>query len=334
MTGIQILPDTGKGLSHESEPSRFSHFYRACALNIASTISLPSLLDIDTRDALVDVTIVNGQVPDTLDIPQVTVGPNWELAESHFLLKIPNIGKFLIRDASRITFQPAPGLPPEELSAFLTGSVMGLLLHLRGALVLHGSAVKVGDGAVILCGPSGAGKSTLAAALGKRGYAMLCDDLSPLFEDPEHGMRVHPDGRRHKLWDNAVEALDLNARRGEGVRTQMHKFHVAPVATISHPLPVKALYELHKSDNGEIVSITRASLLDAAAIVRRNAYRPRIMRELGQQAAYFSGAARITQTSGIFVLRRAMNFDHLDQVLDCLEEQWATPAFPKAGNAK
>ncbi|MEJ2410376.1 MAG: hypothetical protein P8Y48_13950 [Novosphingobium sp.] len=329
MTGIRRLLVSSE--FEELISPRLPHFYRTCGLNIASDLALPSLLDSDHHEAPLDATIVGGSVPEALDEPLVGEAPNWELSATQFLLKMPDVGSIWICDGSRITYAPAPGQPAAALSAFLTGSVLGVLLHLRGALLLHGSAIRVGEGAVIFCGPSGAGKSTISAALGRRGYPMLCDDLAPLVDDFERGMLLYPDGRRHKLWDDAVNALALEGRRGEVVPTQLHKFHVEPVATISEPLPLLAIYELHKNESDDAVSIRRASLVVSAAIVSRNAYRPRMMWRLGQSASYFSGSTRIMRTGGIFELIRPMAFDRLDEVLDKLETQWGDPTFPKRG---
>lgn len=55
-------------------------------------------------------------------------------------------------------------------------------------VLLHGAAVVVGSGAVVLCGPSGAGKSTLAAALVQRGAGYLTDEIVAF--DPEAGVVV------------------------------------------------------------------------------------------------------------------------------------------------
>jgi hypothetical protein len=68
---------------------------------------------------------------------------------------------------------------PEHLGPILLeGYVMGLLLTLRGRLVLHASAVSVADGrALALVGPSGAGKTTLAALLVAAGRTHLADDI-------------------------------------------------------------------------------------------------------------------------------------------------------------
>jgi len=59
----------------------------------------------------------------------------------------------------------------------------------RVAAVLHGSAVGIDGGAILVAGRSGAGKSTLTAALVAAGTDYLGDDLVPLDAD---GVRILP----------------------------------------------------------------------------------------------------------------------------------------------
>jgi hypothetical protein len=71
---------------------------------------------------------------------------------------------------------------PEDLACYLLGPVLAFVLRLRGVTCLHASAVALGGRAVAFLGPPGAGKSTIAAALARRGHAVLTDDLLALCE--------------------------------------------------------------------------------------------------------------------------------------------------------
>ena len=75
----------------------------------------------------------------------------------------------------------------------LEGFVLGLLAGLRGALVLHASAVELPDGrALAFIGPSGTGKSTMAALLTRAGCRLLADDVVAVeFSDPPGSVRIH-----------------------------------------------------------------------------------------------------------------------------------------------
>ncbi|MCC2593749.1 hypothetical protein LKO27_10065 [Tessaracoccus sp. OS52] len=57
------------------------------------------------------------------------------------------------------------------------GTVIAVVLALRGAAVLHASAVQVGDEAIAFVGASGMGKSTTATLLCADGAKLITDDL-------------------------------------------------------------------------------------------------------------------------------------------------------------
>ena len=91
----------------------------------------------------------------------------------------------------------------------VVGPGLGVLLHRRGVLVLHGAALDVGGRAVVLLGNKGAGKSTTAAALLARGARLLADDLVAL--DPAAGVpTVLPGPSQMKLWPEAAAAAGLD----------------------------------------------------------------------------------------------------------------------------
>jgi hypothetical protein len=94
----------------------------------------------------------------------------------------------------------------ENISSYLLGPVLGLLLRLRGVICLHASAVAIGDGCVAFVGAAGAGKSTTAAAFTKLGYAILSDDIVALEEQNGafYVVAAHP---QLCLWPESVKML-------------------------------------------------------------------------------------------------------------------------------
>lgn len=59
----------------------------------------------------------------------------------------------------------------------IVGFVLGYLLHLRGALCLHGAVLMHNGQTFAVMGDSGIGKSTVAAALVRHGAKLLSDDM-------------------------------------------------------------------------------------------------------------------------------------------------------------
>jgi hypothetical protein len=113
---------------------------------------------------------------------------------------------WLSRDGSEVWATWPGNLEIEDAATYLVGPVLGLLLRLRGVTCLHASAVAFGERAVAFVGSEGAGKSTTAAALARRGHAILSDDVVALAE--RHGsFFVHSAYPHLCLWPDSVESL-------------------------------------------------------------------------------------------------------------------------------
>jgi hypothetical protein len=81
---------------------------------------------------------------------------------------------------SRLDVHMEPNLDPVQVRNHVYGSGLSAHCYLHGLLPLHGSAVQVGEKAIIFTGDSGAGKSTLATAMVRQGYRLLSDDVCAL----------------------------------------------------------------------------------------------------------------------------------------------------------
>ncbi len=285
-------------------------------------MDLPGLIPGNSEQPI-DVTIRRQLVPMTLDAAEA-VGPTWQRAGNRFLLRIPNIARFLLEEGRSIAFEAEDAATPQDISVFLSGSVFGILLHQRNHLVLHASAVLAGGKAVLFCGVSGAGKSTLAAALVERGYPLVADDQCAI-ELGEDGIpHTHADGRLLRLWERSIAELGLDSRRGDPMRNRLRKFYVHPATASDVPVAVGAIYVLGEVRDSQQPRVERPNVVDATKLIAANAYRPLLVRRLGQREAYFQGGAKIATTAGIFRLRRPLGFDRVAATIAALEEHWAS----------
>jgi hypothetical protein len=295
-------------------------FYRISGLSVASEITLPGLIT-DIASPNPDVTVRRGAVPDRLERATGT-GPTWQVAGARFLLHISGVARFMLEDGRSIVFAPDSEDSLDDVPIFIIGSALGVLLHQRGQIVLHASAVRVNDKAVLFCGAAGAGKSTLAAALAQRGYPLVNDDVCSVSIEAGLGPRVHSDGRQLKLWAQAIDRLGLAPARGERVRAKIEKFYVMPSEVFTEPLPLGAAYMLREARPPHAPGIDKPNVVDAALLLRRNAYRPRLIRQFNQRASYFRAAADIANAAGIFHLTRALDFTKMPGVIAWLERHW------------
>ena len=90
------------------------------------------------------------------------------------------LATYRLTAGTELTIDAQPETDPDMLRANILGGCMAVLLKQRGYFVLHASCVKYRQGAIAFAGGSGWGKSTLSAYFGKRGCAIITDDILAL----------------------------------------------------------------------------------------------------------------------------------------------------------
>jgi hypothetical protein len=132
----------------------------------------------------------------------------WNVAGKAFLRLAYHDGMqfWLDRQGNNVWCLWPDALSIDDASTYLLGPVLGLLLRLRGVTCLHASAVSIGGRAVAFVGAAGAGKSTTAAALARRGYSVLSDDIVALSEQGGT-FSVMPAYPYLSLWPESVDML-------------------------------------------------------------------------------------------------------------------------------
>jgi len=183
-----------------------------------------------------------------------------------------------------IVVDPDPAGDLDGVRAFLLGTALGVLLTQRGHLMLHGNAVRVGDGCVVCVGPSGAGKSTLAAGFARRGFALLADDLVMVDEQ----CRVSPGIPRIKLWADMAQAMSIDTAPLRRVRPNLEKFsYLVQDSFADAAVPVRAIYSL-VTTNADEVSVKRLAGFAKFREVRANTYRPQFVEVMAMRERYLA----------------------------------------------
>lgn len=119
--------------------------------------------------------------------------------ELQFVIKPSNDQIVVVCRPAKLEFAPTA----------LIGIGLGLLLHRRGVLCIHGSALSINGRTITLVGDSGAGKSTAAAALIVRGATLISDDVVALRSLGDDFV-VEPGSTNLRL-DNAAKTRILGA---------------------------------------------------------------------------------------------------------------------------
>ena len=299
------------------------HRYRIAGLTVASDVEMPGAYAEDPGIGPTDIHIGAATVPERLEDAAAS-GPTWAMRPDQFLMRVPGIARFLLSGGRSIAYELEPAAEPGDVVAFLVGTVFGILLHQRGLVVLHASGVELNGRAALFLGASGAGKSTLAAALAQRGYRLVTDDFCVISLDADGGPFVNPDGRLPKLWAQSIKQLDLEGRQGRPVRGRLAKFYMEQMGTpaAAEPLPTGPVYALREARAPFAPGIERPNVVDAALLLRQNAYRPRLIAQMDHGPLYFRVAAAIGNAGGVFHLTRPMDFAAMPATIDQLERHW------------
>lgn len=292
--------------------------YRVCGLDITTPIELRSGAPLSSGGFGADVHIARLPVPESLADADFR-GPNWETSTSDILLRVPSLARLLIHGGREISYQLESGASEANLPLFLTGSALGAILHQRGEYVLHASAIEVDGGAVVFCGQSGAGKSSLVAALCAAGYPLVTDDVCCL-NFGRRGPMVIPDGRCLKLWSDTISHFGLDRYRRGQIRSGIEKFWVEPPAAATEPLPLRAVYLLGK---GDAFSLSRPPLVNAVEQLRAHAYRPRLVKALGQEALWLNRSGVLAAHAPVYQWQRPWSLDQLPGSIAQLRDQWS-----------
>jgi hypothetical protein len=258
------------------------------------------------------------------DVPLTLENPTlrhdwWQTAAGEYLLQVPAVARFHVTP-ERITVFPHSEADDTAVRLYLFGSVMGALLHLRGVLPLHGSAVFVPQrqSAVVFAGVSSAGKSTLAAALTRRGYGLMADDISVIRISSDRPM-LHPGLARSKLWRKSQDFLQLDPANGKPVRVDKDAFEVA---VSQQPAPVVHVYELLVRD-GCGVSLTPVEGMEKLLLLDRHTFRRNYVGGFRQRGAHIQRLAKLAaQVRVSRIIRPPSETLSVDAVMDLLEQDW------------
>lgn len=237
-----------------------------------------------------------------------------------FLLTVSGVARYAARGGSVILVDPQPGARGEDLRLYLTGVMMGTILHQRGALPLHASCVALpGSGGVGFAGRSGAGKSTLVAALVRRGAAFVSDDLCVVAAPLADRLEVWPGAARLKLDEAGLGPQSGPAGALEPAGGNRGKFHLPVEAPFDQtsPVPFDRIYLL--TDGVGPPRVEALSGLDAVSALVDQTYFLAYAHALGLTAQVFRLAAAVARSLPVFQLIRPRGLEYLPEVAALVE---------------
>ncbi|MFT3722195.1 MAG: hypothetical protein QM773_01310 [Hyphomonadaceae bacterium] len=299
--------------------------YQAFGLSIRSELELPELTAAPAGEGACDLEIRLKP----LGLIAGAAASFHHFSEARQTFVYPGVGAYVIAGENDIAIEPAPGSNPLMLALPLLGPVMGLLLHLKGRFVLHGSAVRFGKRSFGFLGDKGAGKSTLAAALLQHGEVSLLSDDLVAFDDRAE---IFPAFPQLKLSSEAlILSKDVGAKLMPAPAPNFPKHQVRLARELGEArVPTRALYELRRAERMHIEPLTRAEALKTLiqfAYVVRFAARKMLP---GEHKHFFAQAAGIANRIEIARLYVPHTIDRLPDVAELLASVEDGPQSRKA----
>ena len=292
--------------------------YFAFGLNIRSALELPELLPADSN-LTPQVCIELGKLPEHLPQTQLPYRRYFDTSEGKLLIRIGKLGRILVEDGQKITLDLQSGAEPVTTRLVLINLGLSAVLHQRGFLALHASAVATTKGAVLFCGHRRAGKSTLAAALGQRGWPLVGDDKVAIYLENNQPM-VNPSFPRLRLWRDAIEHLEIVSEDFERI-ADMEKYNLhAGEGFNSAPLPLCAVYLLNPQETAQI-SLAPLQGMGKFHTLQRHTYANQFLKGLGLLPAHFRLASVIAGRVPITRIIRPSQENRLDELVDIVEAE-------------
>ena len=266
--------------------------------------------DVEIRSAKLDG-------PDARGAPH---GSRWAAIDGAIALGVEGVGRYRASRGRLIEVDPEPAAKAEDLDLYISGAMMGAILHQRGLFPLHASSVVLGERAVAFSGVSGAGKSTLVAALVERGATLVTDDSCVL--DLSQGRAdVWPGPRRMKLDDHSLTLLNQPSTSLTPAGSNTGKFQV-PVGEAgqrSKPVPLGTVYLLTEGASGPRAE--PMTTMDALTALVDQAHFLAFARELDLGQQVFRLAATAASRIEVCQLVRRRGLEFLPATIDLIESR-------------
>ncbi len=296
--------------------------YKAYNLIFKSDIPLLPLLSVESDDVSVDVVISQAKVSED-GIPAATnIKAFAQVKENCVWFNAPQIARFQVENGSRIQYEPYADADQQSIGLYILGSCIGAILHQRGFLVLHATAIRVGEGAVLLVGHSGSGKSTTAAVFHQKGFKVMADDIVAI--DAEgNAIGGYP---RIKLWEDALDKLQIEKDNLSPIRFHINKFSY-PLGQGYHEgaLPILALYILSTANENEEFEFQPLKGIAKFNHLQAHTYRRNFMEGLGLKVSHLKLCEQIAgqmPVAKIIRPRDRFNAEELtDRILQDLHEK-------------
>ena len=301
--------------------------YLSYGLKINSFIPLTGLT---TSDDEADVSIIRGNVRldaryTDFDEDHLVYRPGLSVRATpeYFIIDWGRLGLCLIEGGKRAIFEVGDNIDETDLIPYITGPILGVLLHQRERLVLHASAVNIHDRAIVFLGHKGAGKSTLAAHLQAAGYSLISDDMVPISFSDDIAQTL-PGYPQIRLFPDSVKSMGLDPGNLPQINSWINKRHFTPAGDFSlTPITLGGIFILSVGDE---ISLTELNPYTAFMEIANNTYTGAFLKETGSIETHFKVCQKLVRSVPVRSLVRPHDYDRSEEIVDLIARSVVTPA--------
>jgi len=303
------------------------YLYTAFGINIASEICIPELKSISKKSAHAKIEYGEIKRP---SLPSGKYSSKISRENGEFSCYIKDVGGIKVCGGRKIIASPEDGAEKKGFRFLVSGIALGLLLHLRGLVTLHASAVAIQDRVVAFVGRTGTGKSTTAAALHSRGYPVVTDDLLVLDMD-EDSVQVYPGFPHLKLTpESIIKSVDEDPDCVPKIDPEGPKHSFAAEENfVDEPLPLQCIYVLDYQEDESSPPFSQAITgKDACIELVRNSYVARLLPEEAISPHHLKRSAEIAQSVPVRRLYREKSLSNLRTLAAFIEQEQSSNGRP------
>lgn len=252
----------------------------------------------------------------------------WSLAASGLLrLEYSDGAEFWLDRSGREVWSVWPkSLTIEDTATYFLGPVLGLVLRLRGVTCLHASAIAFDGRAAAFVGAEGAGKSTTAAALARKGFVVVSDDIVAL-EERGDGFLVKPAYPYLCLWPESVESLygsaDALPRFATGYDKRCMSVEAQSLGFADRALPLGCVYILGERGPNPAPCIEGVNGHEAFITLVANTYATNML-DSGMRAQEFETLGRLMQRIPVRRIRAHSDPSRIDDLCSVIYKDFQT----------
>jgi hypothetical protein len=251
-------------------------------------------------------------------------GVCYQAKRGQLLLNVERVARYLISSGNEIVVEVLPGSDQSTVLLYLFGPAFGAILHQRGILPVHSSAVATGRGAVVFAGASGHGKSTLAVAFHQRGFRVLADDVCPIATSG--CPNVLPANPFLMIWADTANRLGINQRHLRRASSDAEKY-VFPLgdAFAAESVPLHAIYVLEPSNSDDFTLVPIRGL-QKIQLLNQITYRPAFIEGMNLNGQHFRQIGEVARQTKVIVVKRPLGGFRIDELADLLAADFSASA--------